>query len=511
MSRLVVMGSGETAPTMVRVHRRIFADTGAGPAVMLDTPFAFQLNADELLARILAYFAQSIGRPVEVVRWRRHDAPTLDQEKALALLSRARWAFAGPGSPTYALRQWHGTQVPAALADVVRRGGTLVLGSAAAVTVGTHAIPVYEIYKVGEDPRWVKGLDVLGGLTGVAAVVVPHYDNSEGGTHDTRFCYLGEQRLAALEAELPEEVGILGVDEHTALLMDLDAATATVAGNGAVTVRRRGASREFEHGATLSLDDLIGMLRDQAALQRRRGDHSEPATAAAPPSAPAACEQKPGAGTTLRAVADRAAARFDQALAGRQADGCVGAILDLETAIASWRSDTLRSDDENHARRVLRTLVVRLGQLAEAGVEDPRARVAPYVELLLHLRAAARAAKDYPTSDLVRDRLAQAGVEVRDAPDGMEWAIRAGRVPGLWSGPGCTSMATPTKEPRMTLRDEDMVTTTRPTATTPVPTDADGTDTPMNPLGTDADGTDSTGTDADGTDATGTDADGQDK
>lgn len=83
--------------------------------------------------------------------------------------------------------------------------------------------------------------------------------------------------------------------------------------------------------------------------------------------------------------------------------------------------------------------------------------------------------------------------------------------PGLWSALACTSMATPTKEPRMTLRDEDMVTTTRPTATTPVPTDADGTDTPMDPLGTDADGTDATGTDADGGDVSGTDADGQDK
>ncbi len=68
----------------------------------------------------------------------------------------------------------------------------------------------------------------------------------------------------------------------------------------------------------------------------------------------------------------------------------------------------------------------------------------------------------------------------------------------------------------MTLRDEDMVTTTRPTATTTEPADADGTDTPMEPLGTDADGTDTTGTDTTGTDTTGTDttgtdADGQDR
>ena len=88
--------------------------------------------------------------------------------------------------------------MPAALADIVARGGTLVFGSAAACTLGTHSIPVYEVYKAGADPYWEDGLDLLGTLTGLRAVVVPHYDNAEGGRYDTRFCYLGEQRLAAL-------------------------------------------------------------------------------------------------------------------------------------------------------------------------------------------------------------------------------------------------------------------------------------------------------------------------
>jgi hypothetical protein len=38
VSLLVIMGSGETAPTMVKVHRRVFAAVGAGPAVLLDSP-----------------------------------------------------------------------------------------------------------------------------------------------------------------------------------------------------------------------------------------------------------------------------------------------------------------------------------------------------------------------------------------------------------------------------------------------------------------------------------------
>ena len=50
-------------------------------------------------------------------------------------------------------------------------------------------------------------------------------------------------------------------------------------------------------------------------------------------------------------------------------------------------------------------------------------RVAPFVEALLAVRAAARDAKDFATSDLVRDRLVDAGVEVRDGTDGTSWSL----------------------------------------------------------------------------------------
>jgi cyanophycinase-like exopeptidase len=397
---------------MVRVHREVFAACPAGPAVMLDTPFAFQMNRAELVTRTRSYFAQSVGREVEVAAWSgREDAAQAG--KSLALLDRAAWAFAGPGSPTYALRQWRGTPVPAALAGVVRRGGTLVLGSAAALTLGSHAVPVYEIYKVGADPEWVPGLDLLGELTGVAAAVVPHYDNKEGATHDTRFCYLGEERLTALEADLPDEVGVLGVDEHTAMLIDVEARTLTVAGNGVVSVRRRGDTRTFAAGESLTLDVLSAMLRGEQA--------ASPAPAHAVAVAEPVDVEAPA--TSLRDEADRAREAFEAALGRRDVDGCVAAVLGLEEAIAAWQADTLQSDDADEARRVMRALVVRLGELAEQGAADPAEAVAPFVEALLAVRAGARENKDFATSDLVRDRLVAAGVEVRDAPDGTSWAL----------------------------------------------------------------------------------------
>jgi hypothetical protein len=416
VSRIVVMGSGETAPTMVKVHREVFAACPPGPAVMLDTPFAFQMNRDELVTRTRAYFAQSVGQDVDVAVWSGTEGPA-QEEKSLALLDRAAWAFAGPGSPTYALRRWRGTRVPAALAGVVRRGGTVVLGSAAAVTLGSHAVPVYEIYKVGADPAWADGLDLLGELTGVAAAVVPHYDNKEGATHDTRYCYLGEERLALLEESLPDEVGVLGVDEHTAMVIDVEARTMTVSGNGLVSVRRRGTTATFAAGESLGLDELSALLRGERAA----GGSGAPAGVPAK-SAEQVVTDEPAA-LSLRAEADRARTAFEAALAARDADGCVAAVLGLEQAIADWQSDTLQSDDADEARRVLRALVVRLGELAERGAADPAVGVAPFVEALIDVRRVARDNKDFGTSDLVRDRLVAAGVEVHDTPDGTEWTL----------------------------------------------------------------------------------------
>ena len=426
MTRLVLMGSGETAPSMVRTHRSVLPPAGpptagaGGPAVLLDTPFGFQTNADDLVASTTRYFEESVGLAVQVARWRRADAPLMERERALALIARARWAFAGPGSPSYALRHWEGTPVPQALADVAARGGTLVLGSAAACTGGAFAVPVYEIYKVGLDPQWLPGLDLLERVAGLRAAVVPHYDNAEGGKHDTRFCYLGEQRLALLEEQLPGDVGVLGIDEHTALVVDVAAGTARVTGTGGVTVRRRGVSVSVRSGEELHLERLQGMLRGEAHAAAA----STPAPAGTRPAPRSGGDQDraPDARPSLRRDAAAARARFDTALAAPDVDGCVAAVLDLEAAIVAWSTDTDQNDDADGARRTLRAMVVELGELARVGARDPRDVLGPFVELLLDVRGRARAAKDFATSDLVRDGLAGAGIEVRDTPQGPTWS-----------------------------------------------------------------------------------------
>jgi cysteinyl-tRNA synthetase len=46
------------------------------------------------------------------------------------------------------------------------------------------------------------------------------------------------------------------------------------------------------------------------------------------------------------------------------------------------------------------------------------------VDLLLEMRRNAKAAKDWATSDLIRDRLNEAGFDVKDTKDGFEWKVR---------------------------------------------------------------------------------------
>jgi hypothetical protein len=165
-----------------------------------------------------------------------------DEARQAAAIRAADWVFAGPGSPSYALAHWQAGPVAAGLRDRVLAGdGLTVLASAAAATAGRFTLPVYEIYKAGGAPRWLDGLDLLSPF-GLTVALIPHYDNAEGGRYDTRHCYLGERRLAVMERELPAGAAVLGVDEHTAVLIDLRTSDFEIRGRGGMTVRRSGRS-----------------------------------------------------------------------------------------------------------------------------------------------------------------------------------------------------------------------------------------------------------------------------
>jgi len=134
------------------------------PAVLLDTPFGFQENAVELAQRVSTYFRDSLRATIEVASAVEDaggaagttgasgspgvagakgsaggggtasgsgtagsggalDDDPFAQERLVSSVRNARYVFAGPGSPTYALRKWSGTVVPSLLKEKLRHGG----------------------------------------------------------------------------------------------------------------------------------------------------------------------------------------------------------------------------------------------------------------------------------------------------------------------------------------------------------------------------------------------------
>ena len=445
---LTIMGSGETAPTMVSTHRTLTALLPKPvKAVLLDTPYGFQENAPELATRAVEYFRNSVNVDIAVAGLvRLHDthiaADSVQIERGLRAISDATYIFAGPGSPTYALRQWSGSNVVSSIIDKLMNGGIVTFASAAALTLGKVTVPVYEVYKVGQDVQRLDGLDVLSAI-GINAAVIPHYDNAEGGNHDTRYCYLGETRLRMFEKMLDEDTYVLGIDEHTGLVIDLDAPVAKVVGNGTVTLRLREDSFTYETGTTIPLSVLQDpwLLRSSdSGLLAKLDAHSSDSSVAnvlghtsGVPSEAQLGRVGEGSSQSVEPNSSQVGSlayalqmhqqQFDDAMTARDADGAVRACLALEQAIHDWSADTLQGDIADKARAAVRSMISALGDAAIGGVRNPRDVVAPYVEAMLAIRATVRAEKRYDLSDVIRDAFVNIGIEVRDTATGVEWDL----------------------------------------------------------------------------------------
>ena len=105
----------------------------------------------------------------------------------------------------------------------------------------------------------------------------------------------------------------------------------------------------------------------------------------------------------------------------RSACSIVKNINDGRTPASQADIDALRS--------LFRTFLVDiLGIIPDAGADDAsEARIKPFeqaVDLLLEMRANAKAARDWATSDLIRDRLAAIGFDVKDTKNGFEWSLK---------------------------------------------------------------------------------------
>ena len=405
------MGSGETAPTMAKVHRQLLGRLGRPPvpAVLLDTPYGFQENADEITARALEYFRDNVGYPMTLAPFRSQAGGSARAGDGGGPRPRGALPVRGARQPELRAAQWRGTEVPSIVADKLRHGGIVTFASAAALTLGSHTRAGVRDLQGGRAARWLAGLDLLS-VHGLPVAVIPHYDNAEGGTHDTRFCYLGERRLAVLESMLPAGHFVLGVDSHTALVLDFVEATATVMGLGTVTVRADGRSEVFASGHE-SCPSVRWRRPPSGCGQAGRAPRG---TLGHTPG-PGATGQAPWPRAGRHPLTTRSAswrrASTSSSAAGQVDGGGAAPILAMDQTAARLvpRHATAPTTWTVRATRSAPSSCGSGERAARAGRGSADERLAPLVELLIDLRGRARVSRDFRRPTSIRDALDRGG------------------------------------------------------------------------------------------------------
>lgn len=258
---IVLIGSGETTSDGGKIFDRVARHLPAPLIIsLLETPAGFELNSDRVAGRVADYLRvrlQNDHPDVYIIPARKKGTPySPDDPNLLRPLALSNLIFLGPGSPTYAVRQLAGSLAWDVIQARQRSGAALALASAATIAVGAYSLPVYEIYKVGEDPHWKPGLDLFAAY-GLKLVVIPHWNNAEGGKElDTSRCFMGKVRFDLLVQQLPADISLLGLDEHTALIMDFAGGAATIYGRGSVHLIQQGIEETFRSGMCFQLSKL---------------------------------------------------------------------------------------------------------------------------------------------------------------------------------------------------------------------------------------------------------------
>ncbi len=255
---ILLFGSGETSPSGRKVFDHALKKLPHAPRIaLLETPAGFELNSDAVIRRVgefLEVNLQNYQPCIQVIPARQRGTPfSPDAAEVVAPLLEADLIFMGPGSPTYAVRQLRDSLAWNLLIARHRLGATLALASAATIAISACALPVYEIYKVGEDIHWKEGLDFFG-LYGLNLVFIPHWNNQEGGANlDTSRCFMGQTRFAQLMEMLPNDTTVVGLDENTALMIEPSSGICQVIGAGAVTLLHTGHAHH-SHPAVAGLE-----------------------------------------------------------------------------------------------------------------------------------------------------------------------------------------------------------------------------------------------------------------
>ena len=258
---IALLGSGETSLAGGRVLETIARRfTQPLRIAILETPAGFELNSARVAGHVADFIQerlQNFNPHIDIVPARKRDTSfSPDNPQILQPLLRANIVFMGPGSPTYAVHQLKGSLAWDLVRARHRLGAALVFASAAVIAVGACSLPVYEIYKVGEDVSLVLGLDLFADVN-LLLSIIPHWNNTDGGDEvDTSRCFIGLERFNQWCKLLPSGHTTIGLDEHTGIILDFDTGKCTVSGVSSVTLLRSNNSDIFPAGAEFPISEL---------------------------------------------------------------------------------------------------------------------------------------------------------------------------------------------------------------------------------------------------------------
>jgi len=241
LGQIAFLGSGETSLAGGRIFEAL-AKKINGPLriALMETPAGFELNSAQVVGKVGEFMKtrlQNYKPVVDVIPARKKNSDfSPDDPEILKPLLYANMIFLGPGSPTYAIRQLRDTLAWDIIRARHRLGATLIFASAATISIGAHALPVYEIYKVGQDVHVVDGLNLFANF-GLHLSFIPHWNNAEGGVDlDTSRCFVGMDRFNEWCDLVPDENITLGLDEHTGIIMDFETGMCEISGVSSVSL-----------------------------------------------------------------------------------------------------------------------------------------------------------------------------------------------------------------------------------------------------------------------------------
>lgn len=261
LGQIAFLGSGETSLAGGRIFETLARKIDEPIRIaLMETPAGFELNSAQVVGRVGDFMKtrlQNYHPVVEIIAARKKDSAfSPDDPEIIKPLLHANMVFMGPGSPTYAIRQLKDTLAWDVVRARHRLGATLVFASAATISIGAHALPVYEIYKVGQDVHMVDGLDLFSDF-GLHVSFIPHWNNADGGVDlDTSRCFIGMDRFAEWSELVPDENKTIGLDEHTGLIMDFESGLCEVSGVSSVSLVREGNPEMFPSGSRFPLTEL---------------------------------------------------------------------------------------------------------------------------------------------------------------------------------------------------------------------------------------------------------------